>query len=492
MDQDSRHILLNNQQMAKADGLTIEGGVTGSALMENAGRAVAEEIMKIREPARAAILCGPGNNGGDGFVIARHLKEKGWTVRIGLLGELAALKGDAAAKAAEWGEGVRPLSPDLLTDAGVIVDALFGTGLSRPIDGRAAEIIAAANRSNALRIAVDIPSGISGNSGEALGEAFSAYMTVTFFRKKWGHVLAPGRFYCGRIMVRDIGISNETLTALKPRTFENAPAFWLESFPRPDPLGHKYHRGHTLAVSGGMTSTGAIRLAAQAALRIGSGLVTIAAPPDALPAHAAHLTSIMLTALAGEADFTGLLKDQRMNTLLLGPANGVGPLTRDRVLAALATGRNTVLDADAISVFEKDENTLFKAVRGPTVMTPHGGEFARLFPALVKSGDKISVTREAARRSGAVIVYKGPDTTIASPEGAAVVNTNAPPGLATAGSGDVLAGMIAGLLAQGMPPMDAAAAAVWIHGEAAKRFGPGLISEDIIAGIPDVLCDLLK
>ncbi len=472
--------LLTPSEMAVADRTAIAGGVPGVVLMEAAGGAVADALRRCWSKRPVTVLCGPGNNGGDGFVVARRLAAEGWTVRLGLLGAVDALRGDAAHHAALWPGPVEPLSRALLDGAELVVDAIFGAGLSRPVDGVVRDVIAAIAASKLPTCAVDVPSGLDGANGEVLGGAAPADVTVTFFRKKPGHVLLPGRELCGTTIVADIGIPASVLAAVVPTIFENGPALWLDAFPWPAPDTHKYRRGHVL-VAGGAVMTGASRLAAGAAQRVGAGLVTIAAPQPAWQVYATALTSIMAQPVADDADFAALLADPRKNALLLGPGAGATVQTRGKVLAALATGRPAVLDADAITVFAGDRNALFSAITGPCVMTPHEGEFARLFAAV---GDKLARARCAALRSQAVIILKGADTVIAAPDGRAAINTNAPPDLATGGSGDVLSGLVVGLLAQGLDPFLAACAAVWLHGDTASDFGPGLIAEDLIDRLP--------
>jgi hydroxyethylthiazole kinase-like uncharacterized protein yjeF len=475
--------LLTPAEMAGADRAAIAGGVPGTELMETAGRAVAEIILERWTPRPVAVLCGPGNNGGDGFVAARHLAARGWPVRLGLLGERARLTGDAAHHAALWREPVLPLGAALLDGAALVVDAIFGAGLSRPVEGAARAMIEAVAGRPIPVVAVDVPSGLDGATGAVLGAAAPATVTVTFFRKKPGHLLYPGRALTGELVLVDIGIPARVLPAVASKTYENGPTLWLEAYPWPPPEGHKYRRGHAL-VAGGALMTGAGRLAARAALRVGAGLVTLAAPESSWPIYAAALTGIIVQPVASPEDFAGLLADSRRNAILLGPGAGTTPETRAAVLAALGTKRAVVLDADAITVFAEDPGALFHAIAGACVMTPHEGEFLRLFSV---SGDKLARARAAARQSGAVVLLKGPDTVIAAPDGRAVINANAPPDLATAGSGDVLSGLVTGLLAQGLDPFRAASAACWLHGDAAERFGPGLIAEDIIATLPQSL-----
>jgi NAD(P)H-hydrate epimerase len=478
----SQTVLLDVRQMGEADRLSIAAGISGPALMENAGRSVARAIRTRWSPRPVAVLCGPGNNGGDGFAIARHLVDAGWAVRLALLGPRDALKGDARHHADRWKGAVAPLTPAVLDRSGLVVDAVFGAGLSRALEGSAAEVLAAAARTGVPIVAVDVPSGVMGDTGAAMG-AVAADLTVTFFRKKPGHLLLPGRQLCGEVVVTDIGTPPSVLDTILPNTFENDPALWLSQLPQTSDGGNKYTRGHAL-ISGGYPMTGAARMAARAAARAGAGLTTIAVQDVALPVYAGALTSIMVRPLAAPADFDGLLADRRMTAFLIGPGAGGGEDTRTRALAMLGTGRATLLDADAITSFQDDPGTLDRAIAGPCVMTPHDGEFKRVFDA---HGDKLLRTRTAARRSGAVIVLKGADTVIAAPDGRAIINTNAPPTLATAGSGDVLSGIVLGLLAQGMDPFLAAAAAVWLHGAAAAAFGPGLMAEDLPDLLPGVL-----
>jgi ADP-dependent NAD(P)H-hydrate dehydratase / NAD(P)H-hydrate epimerase len=487
------HAVLSVAEMAEADRLAVAGGVASLTLMENAGAAVAAAIIANYARCPVAVLCGPGNNGGDGFVVARKLSQAGWQVRLALQGDKAALGGDAAVMASRWSGAIGPLAPASIAGAGLVVDAIFGAGLSRPVAGAAAAAITAINASGLPVVAVDVPSGIHGDSGEIMGRAgtgtaIRAARTVTFFRKKPAHLLLPGRAHCGAVSVADIGIPPAVLDRIKPAAWENGPWLWRDELPRPELGGHKYDRGHVVVRGGGPAATGAARLAARGALRIGAGLVTVAAPPAALAIVAGALTAAMVAPAANLAQWRKLLADPRKNVALVGPNNGVTPATRGAALAALRAGKRCVLDADALTAFSKHRKQFFAALAGgEAVLTPHEGEFARLFDA---KGDKLKRARLAARQSRAVIVLKGADTVIASPDGRAAINANAPAELATAGSGDVLAGFIAGLLAQGMAPSAAAAAAVWLHGAAASAFGPGLIAEDLSEALPAVLARL--
>ena len=475
--------LLTPPQMAAADRLTIAGGVPGITLMERAGEAVADAVSRRWPPRPVVVLCGPGNNGGDGFVAARILFERGWKVRLALLADRAELRGDAAEAAARWTEPADPLTPAALDGAGLAIDAIFGAGLARPIEGVALAVIEALGRRGLPVVAVDVPSGVDGATGAVRGAAPRAALTVTFFRRKPGHLLLPGRILCGQTVLAQIGIPGTVLDRVAPDTAENDPAWWLADLPRPGLDSHKYTRGHAL-VAGGAAMTGAARLAARSAARLGAGLVTLAAPQSAFPIYATALTGVIVDPIAGLDDFRALLADRRRNAALIGPGAGVGGETRDKTLAILEAGKRAVLDADALTSFAGDPQTLFAAIRAPVVMTPHEGEFARLFDT---GGSKPERARRAARQSGAVIVLKGADTVIAAPDGRVAINANAPPDLATAGSGDVLAGMVLGLLAQDMEPFAAAAAAVWLHGDAAGPIGAGLVAEDLVEGLAPAL-----
>lgn len=481
--------LLSVEEMYRADGLAAKGGVPSITLMENAGAGVAREIRARWRPRPCLVLCGPGNNGGDGFVVARHLRAAGWDVRVAVLGVREKLRGDAAAMASRWTGETVAFDPGAVRGEMLVLDALFGAGLAREIDGVAARMAQSVAECGAACVAVDVPSGIDGDTGQPRGGAFRANLTVTFFRKKPGHLLAPGRFHCGETVVVDIGIPEAVLDEIAPTQWENGSGLWLGSFRWPRAEGHKYARGHAIVVSGDAAHTGAARLAARGALRVGSGLVTVLSPPDALAVNAAQLTAIMVGDFKGAEGLAKALTDPRRNAVLIGPANGVSEETRSNALAALRMGKACVLDADALTAFEEDPAALFSALHGNCILTPHDGEFRRLFGAARGKG-KLALARDAAKRAGAVVLFKGPDTVVAAPDGRAVINGNAPPELATAGSGDVLAGFCLGLLAQGMPAFEAAAAAAWLHGAAAQSFGPGMIAEDLSERLPAVLSAL--
>lgn len=496
--------LLTPEEMGQADRLTIEGGIPGIDLMERAGAAVAKAAADLApDGGKILVLCGPGNNGGDGFVAARLLAGSGYQAHVCLLKDPAGLKGDAAQAFATM-----KMPHDVLPEDGrtlgkvaakiaavdVVIDALFGAGLDRDLTGTAASLVEVLNEAGKPVVAVDLPSGVNGATGAVLGAAVKAQRSVTFFLKKPGHLLYPGRGQCGSVTVADIGIEDGVLESIAPQAFENGPGLWRDSWPVPDPQGHKYSKGHVAVFGGPVSATGAARLAATAALRAGAGLVTLASPPDALMVNACHLTAVMLKKLVSVEAILDLLEDRRFNATLIGPGYGTGAKTRAAVEAVLAAGRATVLDAEALTSFSENSQNLFEILakcQNDVLLTPHDGEFARLFPDLTNMG-KLARARTAAERSGAVVILKGPDTVIAAPDGRAAINTNAPSWLATAGSGDVLAGIAAGLLAQGVPGFEAACQAVWLHGAAGQEAGPGLIAEDLAPALKTPIRELWR
>lgn len=493
--------ILTPDEMAQIDRRAIaRGPLSGISLMHNAGGAVARAALEhYPHAARFDVLCGPGNNGGDGYVVARLLREAGAVVALWSSATPRA-GSDAALASAECPVASRPLGSFVPEQGSVVVDALFGAGLSKPIEGADARAAALCEEARVPVVAVDLPSGVSGETGQVLGSSFRAELTVTFVRKKPGHLLLPGRTLCGEVLVADIGITDDVVAEAGGRCFQNGPQLWLQSFPSLDVDTYKYRRGHVGVFSGGPAATGAARLAATAAARAGAGAVTVLSPANAIAANAAHLTSIMLRKTGSLADVDGFLKERRPDALVFGPGLAPGPETGafgiDMLAAATEFPRGVVIDASALTSLARQAEAFFAAAGRPgcpqIVLTPHEGEFARLFPHI--AGDaaisKLDRARRAATLAASTLVLKGPDTVIASPDGRAAINANGTPLLATAGSGDVLSGIVAALFAQGMPPFEAACAAVWMHAEAARRFGPGLIAEDLPLALRPVLRQL--
>jgi NAD(P)H-hydrate epimerase len=471
--------------------------------MQAAGKAVAQQaLMLTKRGQRVVVLCGPGNNGGDGYVAAGHLAANGRAVCVMALGERGALRGDALQAFHSWisrrGATVEALDETALRPGDLVVDALFGAGLNRPPEGPAQQVIAAVNRLGLACVAVDVPSGVAGDSGEIWGEAIKAEVTVCFFRAKPGHYLYPGKAACGRLVVADIGISDDVLDVLQPVLTVNGPALWR--LPVPGWQDHKYSRGH-VTVIGSSEMSGAARLAIAAARRVGAGLVTAAVPRSALALFGADAPGVLLAGTADDpakavSEILALLEDPRRSVVVIGPGLAPSQATRDLVLGCLkgaaTAGRRVVLDAGALTAFQGQSEVLFQALGGggQAVLTPHDGEFARLFPDLAQGGSRLSRALQAVRRCGAVMVLKGPDSVVATPHGQAALAPFTAADLATAGSGDVLAGLIAGAMAQGLGPYQAACCGVWMHSEAARRFGAGLIAEDLPAAIPALLREL--
>ena len=484
--------LLTCAQMGAADAATIAAGTPGSVLMETAGKEVARAVVERYRRQPVLVLCGPGNNGGDGFVAARHLLAEGWPVRLALLKAGTELRGDAARAARLWEGPVAELSPGVLEGHRLVIDALFGAGLTRPLQGVPAALVDRMTQERLSVVAVDVPSGLHGDTGAVMGTAPRAELTVTFFRAKPGHYSLEGLRRCGKLLVVDIGINPSVLDSIEPRLWRNERSLWADALRRDDPGDHKYARGH-LTILAGAAATGAARLAALAARRAGAGLATLAAPREALSIYRVSEPGNLVAEVDDERAFARLLDDRRRNAFLIGPGSGVNERTRKAVALALAARRAVVLDADAVTVFGGEPASLFGAIQSPVLLTPHEGEFRRLFPDLSEAAGKVERVRRAARRSGATVLLKGPDTVIAAPDGRAVINIHAPPSLATAGSGDVLAGIAAGLMTRGASPLAAGAAAAWIHGECAFRFGrPGLIAEDLVERLPEALAEAMN
>ena len=485
------HELLTPRQMSSADMITIEGGIPGIDLMEAAGSVLLRSVEKhFADGSRVLILCGPGNNGGDGYVVARLLFEAGREVDIFSPLGTDKLSGDAKIACQRLPSDISQIDGPDYSSYGLIIDALFGAGLSTDIDGELGAIVSKVNQSPAAVLAVDLPSGVNGETGAVCGNAIEATATATFFRFKPGHFLYPGKGKCGTSEVGQIGIEESVFTEIEIDTFQNVPPLWLKHFPVPSATQNKYSRGHTLALSGELEKSGAARLMAAAALRTGSGLVTLAGSNSVLPVHASRMDSVMLQVADTPKRLREILADQHVRTICMGPGMNADGTTREFVEQVLKAECNVVLDAGALSAFEGKRDTLSCLIEdhvGDVVITPHWGEFSRLFPELSGFPSKVEMARTCARDLKAVVVLKGPDTVIADVRGHAAITSNAPPWLATAGSGDVLTGMVAGLMAQGMPPFYASCAAVWIHGEAANTIGPGLISSELIDGARSVL-----
>jgi len=477
--------ILTAAEMRQAENAAIAGGVSGIQLMNSAGAGAARAIIETFTPCPVLVLCGPGNNGGDGFIVAQHLKKAGWTVRVACMVSRNALKNDALLASRTWDGEIENLNSNLsVHQTGLVVDAVFGTGFDRVLDPELAILFDKIRARKIPVAAVDVPSGLNATSGSVDDGTLKASLTVTFCRKKIGHVLLPGKSYCGRVVVADIPITDQTVAALGTTCFENDPALWLKDFPLPDAGGHKYTRGHAL-VYGGEKRAGAACLAAAAAQKIGAGLVTIASPAKCRALYAGYRASIMVDDCDDAGELKKILRDERKNAVLIGPGAGVDERLRQAVDALLSLNKSGVLDADVFSVYQDNPGELFAKLSPRYVLTPHEGEFQRQFG--VMEGDKPERARKAAKIANAIILLKGADTVIAAPDGATVINTNAPPTLATAGAGDVLAGIITGLIAQGMPPFMAACAGAWLHGAAAQAYGLGLTAEDLISRLSQAL-----
>jgi len=501
-------MVLTAAQMRASEAREIGSGrTTGQALMERAGAGALAAALELwpdlaTAPGRAVVLCGPGNNGGDGYVVARLLDRRGWSVTVAHFGPEAPAGSDAAAARAAWPGPAQPFDAgavtDDLRDADLAVDALFGTGLTRGLPAGIAPLREGWQVAR-RKLALDLPSGLSSDTGRDLGGALAADLTATFHTPKPGHYLADGPDLCGRLAVVPIGL---------PAPGQGVRLAGPDRAALAKRGGHKYESGHLLVLGGGPGRGGAARMAARAGLRIGAGLVTLSVPPDAVPENAARLDAVMLRPLRDARALSRMLQgDARLNALCLGPGLGAGDdgaeASRALVLAALDARRATVLDADALTVFADTPHRLFEALHPQAVLTPHGGEFARLFPDLARrmvddgaTWSKVDAAVAAARRAGCTILLKGADTVIADAAGevrlAAAAYGRAAPWLATAGAGDVLAGLIAGLLARGVPPLAAAENAAWLHVEAALALGPGLIAEDLPEALPAALRRVLR
>ena len=501
------HRLLTPKEMDHADRLTGDSGTSVLTLMERAGRAVADQAMRLcLRAGRIILLCGPGNNGGDGFVAAYILAGRGYAVDVATLNGLLPVSGPAGAVARCWKGNVLPFSTLAFDHYDLCVDAVFGSGLTRDVSGEAAACLQRLSQSGLKNLAVDVPSGLDGESGRIRGFAARADLTVTFFRQKPAHFLQPGRTLCGEVVVADIGIDSSCLAEIAPETMINLPAIWHKYIPLPGTTSHKYQRGSVLVLSNRLEYSGASRLAAKAALRAGAGLVTVATPVDAMTAHAASSDAIMLRRCDTLQDFTHLIADTRRNALVIGPGLAVegedADTTRSQVLLGIGAKRALVLDASALTVFAGRGQELVDMVAQShyrigyePIVTPHEGEFAHLSRGLKgfePHESKCERARSLSRLLGCVVVYKGADTVIASPDGRAAINANGTSWLSTAGSGDVLSGLVAALCAGGMPSFEAACMAVWCHAQAGQNLGSYFTADDLPHAISQVLRELLE
>lgn len=485
-----RRALLSCSEMARIDQASLAAGIPGFALMEAAGKHVADTVQSCFPTGRIAVLCGPGNNGGDGFIAASRLKALGRDVVVGVVSAASKQTGDAAKAATVWDGETHALSPALLEGCEIVVDALFGAGLSRAPEGKIAETLAAMGSRKV--VAVDMPSGISGDHGRAHDTALrQADVTVTFFKPKTGHYLLPGRSRCGRLYVADIGIPQTATEHITPAVALNSPDLWRHALPTLSPDSHKYSRG-TVFVTGGPEMIGAACLVTRAAQRAGAGLVRIAAPVQQSPLYKLALESAVVHGVKDTRRYLDLLDDKRIGCAVIGPGLGLDtPGAQEKTLAVLRSALPAVLDADALTLLVNDPQPIIEAgKRGRLLLTPHEGEFARLFPDLAKLTSKCDRALAAAERVGSPVLLKGYDTVIAAPSGHAVINANAPESLATAGAGDVLCGIAAALIAGKMPVFAAACAAAYLHAEAANRFGFGLIASDLPDLLPTILGDI--
>lgn len=460
--------LLTVEQIKMAEEKAMAAGVSEKTLMERAGQAVVEVILKEFSPRQVLVFCGPGKNGGDGQVVAHLLEAEGWHVKV-----ISTKKLPPVAKLEK-----------ALLEAELIVDGIFGTGLSQPLGDDILSLVRLINLSGKPVVAIDIPTGIETDSGHCSGGAIKATLTVTFFRARPGHYLVPGRLLCGQLFVKDIGIA-ETLL---PQTSVslNGPSLWVNSLKVPQPMDHKYSRGSCLIVGTG-SMPGAVRLASLAARRIGAGLVRLMCKVEEYPVFATVAWGDIVTPLGSAQEFLDWTMDGHSHSLLWGTGALPQESTRQQAILLLESKKPCVLDGGALSSFEGRTPELTRHLHENVILTPHEGEFQRLFPHLSFLKNKVEKAHKAAAEAGAIIVLKGYDTIIASPMGEIIINGNAPATLSTAGTGDVLAGLMAGLLAQDLDPFQAAAAAVWIHGEAANRVGLGLIAEDLLGEIPRIL-----
>lgn len=490
-----QHVVLTADDARSLDERAMDLGISGYELMQNAGKAVAEMLAyyigtPLEAPQPIIILCGPGNNGGDGFVAAQFLKEWGYLVSLRCSVGIDTLTGDAGTAAEEWDGSVDAFDTKNFGDSAAIVDCLFGVGLNKPIEGDVAEIITEVNAADTFVLSVDIASGLDANTGQPNGDCIKADATITFNFKKPAHLIAPGRFLSGgsdNIHVAAIGVPIAAIVDLETNISENLPSLWGRAFPFSGPQTHKYDRGHMLVLGGREPTLGASRLASIAGLRTGAGLVTLAAPTETYAVQASALMDVMVRRFDSSFGFMGIVNDPRIRAVLIGPGSGLGEKTVELIQHVGAKDKKLVLDADALTSLVGRTDLISKLKAGEVVLTPHEGEFAKLFPTIEVNEDRIQAAREAAKATRATIVLKGVSTIVAAPDGRVSIATNAPAWLSIGGTGDVLSGIICGLMTQGMPAFEAASAGVWIHGEAGMRAGRGLIASDLLDVIPKVL-----
>lgn len=481
--------ILTCDQIRACENRAVAEGISLSELMKRAGKACAQVLQSRHPSGRVVVLAGPGNNGGDAFVAARELKDIGRDVVVFELAPSGPRTPEGAEASAAWTGPRAPLAGFDLAPDDVVLDGLFGAGLSRPLDGDAARAVEIIGKSRSPVVAIDVPSGVTGDAGKPAGPAMQATDTVTFGTKKPAHVLQPAASFCGRVHVMEIGFGPYVGEVGQDRLRENGWNLWIDQLPWPEALSHKHQRGRLCVVTGPANATGAARLAAYAGLRVGAGMVTLLCPPDAIGVVAAAVTAPLTSVFQAPGDLVKL--SENAGAVVIGPAAGVGKATRENIEALAGARRRLVLDADALSVFAGDVDALAKLLQADAVLTPHTGEFERLFPGLLGGArSKIEAARTAAAVSGATVVLKGPDTVVAAPDGRAVVNTHATPFLATAGSGDVLAGIVGGLMAQGLDAFTAASVAVWMHGDAGIKAGPGMTAEDLDAALRQTIASL--
>jgi len=454
--------------------------------MERAGHEVFKLIENnFTKKQSVIVLCGPGNNGGDGFVVARYLMEEGYKVKVYTFANKDNYIGDALEALKNFKGVIKALSFFNLEKKALIVDALFGIGLKRKIKGRLKKIFQQIKKSNNPVVSVDIPSGISSSDGKILGSAIKATFTVTFHRKKAGHVLGDGKEFSGKLSVVDIGFSNKKM---KNRYIENSPHLWVKYFPWKKISGHKYSRGRVVVHGGQKEFTGATILSAQAALRTGTGSVKIICSKNTLQIYSLKFPSVLKTEINNIYQLEKFLKKEKITSILIGPGAGSNKKVKEIVKLILRKVKYAVIDADALTCFKNDLKSLYNLLDKNKIITPHLGEFHRIFPTIKKKLNNVDKVLIATKLTKSNIVLKGSSTIIISYDKKIIINDHSSSELAVIGSGDVLSGLIVSLVGdKKMSPFLAGCAATWIHGDIAKKYGKGLIAEDIVKGIPAAL-----